>query len=126
MSRSTFMAIAAILAILFGLGFILAPALTWSLYGVTLEVPGQWMARYLGSAFIGFGVIKWLARNAEASEGLRAVLLGAFAIAVLGLVVAFLDAIRGMGNGLHWLNVVIYLFLAVGFGYFQFVKPAGP
>jgi len=120
------MAIAAILAILFGLGFILAPALTWSLYGVTLEVPGQWMARYLGSAFIGIGVIKWLARNAEASEGLRAVLLGAFAIAVLGLVVAFLDAIRGMGNGLHWLNVVIYLFLAVGFGYFQFVEPAGP
>jgi hypothetical protein len=125
MKRSTFMAIAAVVAAVFGLGFILAPAWTMSSYGVTLETAGQWMARYLGSAFIGIGVLTWLAKNAEPSEGLRAVLLGGFVTCVLGLVVAVLDALSGLGNALVWLNVVIYLFLTVGFGYFQFVEPAG-
>ncbi len=114
---STFMTIAAVLAVVFGLGFILAPAWTMSSYGVTLEVPAQWMGRYFGSALIGIGVLTWLARNAESGEGLRAVILGNLVGAVLGLVVAILDAITGVGNALVWLNVMIYLFLTVGFGY---------
>jgi hypothetical protein len=121
MGRSTFMTISALLALVFGLGFILVPAWTMSSYGIALDVPGQWMARYLGSAFIGIAVLTWLARNVERSEGLSAVMLGAFVVSITGLVVAFLDALAGRGNGLHWLNVVIYLFLTVGWGYFQFV-----
>ena len=125
MKRSTFMAIAAVLAVVFGLGFILDPAQTMSFYGVTLETAGQWIGRYLGSAFIGIGVLTWLARNAEPGEGQRAVMLGDFVLSVLGLVVAILDAISGLGNALVWSTVVIYVFLSVGFGYFQFFEPAG-
>jgi hypothetical protein len=125
MKRSTFMVIAAVLAVVFGLGFILAPAWTLSSYGITLEVPGQWVGRYFGSALIGIAVLTWLARNLEPGEGLRTVVLGNLVLAVLGLVVAVLDAISGVGNALLWLNVVIYLFLTVGFGYFQFVEGVG-
>jgi hypothetical protein len=121
MGRSTFMTISAILALVFGLGFILVPAWTMSNYGIALGVSGQWMARYLGSAFIGIAVLTWLARDAEPSEGLSAVMLGAFVVSITGLVVAVFDALAGLGNALHWLNVVIYLFLTVGWGYFQFV-----
>lgn len=126
MKRSTFMAIAALLAVVFGLGFILVPAQLMSIYGITLATAGQWVGRYLGSAFLGIGVLTWLARNAEPGEGLRAVVLGDLVLSVLGLVVAILDAISGLGNALVWSTVVIYLFLTVGFGYFQFVEPAGP
>ena len=126
MKRSTFMAIAAVLAVVFGLGFILVPAQLMSIYGITLETAGQWTGRYLGSAFIGISVLTWLARNAEPGEGLRAVVLGDLVLSVLGLVVAILNAISGLGNALVWSTVVIYLFLTVGFGYCQFVEPAGP
>ena len=125
MKLGTFMAIAAVLALLFGLGFILVPAQLMSTYGVTLETAGQWIGRYLGSAFIGIAVLTWLARNATQGEALRAVVLGDFVLSATGLVVAVLDSIYGSGNALVWSTVAIYLFLTVGFGYFQFVKPAG-
>ena len=123
MSRNTFMAIAAILALLFGLAFILVPAWTMTSYAITLDEAGQWMTRYLGSAFLGIGVLTWLAKGDEGSESLSAIMLGAFVLSITGLVVSFLDAASGHGNSLHWLNVVIYLFLTVGWGYFRFVSP---
>ena len=78
MKFATFMTIAAVLALVFGLGFILIPAQVISGYGITLEVAGQWIARYLGSAFIGVAAIAWLARNAEPGAALRAIILGNF------------------------------------------------
>jgi hypothetical protein len=104
----------------------LAPAQTVSLYSVTLELAGQCLGRYLDSAFIGIGVLTWLARNAEPSEGLRAVVLGDFVLPVLGLVVAILHAISGSANALLWSTVVLYLVSTVGFGTFQIVEPAAP
>jgi hypothetical protein len=125
MKFNTFMAIAAVIAFLFGLGFLLLPEQVLASYGVTLETAGQWVARYLGSAFIGISVLTWLARNAEKGPALRAIVLGFFFLGATGLVVAILDLIYGAGNALAWSTVAVYLFLAVGFGYYQFVKPAG-
>ncbi len=125
MKLNTFMAIAAVLAFVFGLGFLLFPAQVMSLYGVTLEAGGQWVGRYLGSAFLGVSVLTWLARNAEKDGALRAILLGVFVLSITGLAVAILDVIYGPGNALVWSTVAIYLFLTVGFGYFTFVKPDG-
>ena len=125
MGRSTFMSIAAIVAAVFGVAFILVPAGLMSAYGITLDAAGQWVGRYLGSAFIGVAVLTWLARDVEKGEALRAILLGDFILSATGLVVGTLDAIYGPGNALLWSTVVIYLFLTVGFGYFQFVKSEG-
>jgi uncharacterized protein YjeT (DUF2065 family) len=122
MKLDTFMAIAAVLALVFGLAYILIPAQLMSLYGVTLEATGQWLGRYFGSALIGIGVLTWLARNATQGEALRAIILGDFVTSATGLVVAILDRIYGPGNALVWSTVAIYLFLTLGFGYFQFMK----
>ena len=123
MKLGTFMAIAAILALVYGLAFILAPAQVMSLYDITLEPAGQWIARYLGSAFIGIAVLTWLGRNATQGKALRAIVLGNLIVSVTGLVVALLQRIYGSGNALVWSIVAIYLFLTLGFGYFQLVKP---
>ena len=123
MRLRTFMPIAAVLALVFGLAFILIPAQLMSLYGVTLEAGGQWVGRYLGSAFLGIGVLTWLARNTTQGGALRAIVLGDFVTSATGLVVAVLHGIYGPGNALLWSTVAIYLFLTLGFGYFQFMKP---
>lgn len=123
MKFKPFMSIAAVLGLLFGLSFLLFPEQTMSTYDVTLGEGGQWLGRYLGSAFIGIAVLTWLARNAGQSEALDALLTGDFVLSAVGLVVAILDAINGPGNALTWSTVVIYIFLAGGFGYFKFMKP---
>ena len=124
MKLGTFMVIAAVIAFVFGLGFILFPAQTMSAYGETLNESGQWVVRYLGSAFIGVAVVGWFARNAAYNGAMRAIILGFFVLSVTGLIVAVLDALLGEGNALAWLTVAIYLILSLGFGYFQFTKPS--
>ena len=121
MKFNTFLAIAAVLAVLYGLGFLLVPALTLGLYGITLDVNGLFVARYLGSAFLGVAVLTWLARSLTSQEALRPIILGDFVISLTGLVVAVWDAFAGSGNALSWATVVIYLFLTLGFAYFQFL-----
>ena len=122
MKLNTFMAIAAIVAFLFGLSFILMPVQTMSMYGVTLDISGQFIGRYLGSAFLGVAVLTWFARNTKGNGALRAILLGSFVLSLTGFVVALFDKFTGVGNALVWSTVVIYLLLGAGFGYFYFKK----
>ena len=123
MKLPLFMTLAAIAALVFGLGFLLAPAALLSAYGITLDPSFQWVARYLGSAFLGIAAITWLGREASPGPGLRAILVGGLLISITGLVVAILDRLYGPGNALVWLTVAIYLLLTLGFGYFVLVKP---
>jgi hypothetical protein len=49
-------------------------------------------------------------------------LTGLFVTMLLGFVVAVYDKFAGSGNAFIWVNVAIYLLLAIGFGYFAFMK----
>jgi hypothetical protein len=118
MKLSTLLVVTAVVALVFGLGFVLAPSASIGLYGNTLDTVGQFVARYMGASLLGFAFLAWFTRN-SASKG---VVLGFFAAMVLGLVVSLWDAFAGQHNALVWLNVVIYLLLALGFGYFGFMK----
>ncbi len=122
MKLSTFMLIAAIVAFIFGLGFILAPEASLKPYGTTTDVTGLFLGRYLGASLLGIAFLTWVTRNAPASATRKAVLSALFVTMVLGFLVALYDKFAGGGNNLIWLNVVIYLLLAIGFGYFAFMK----
>jgi hypothetical protein len=122
MKLNLFMMIAAVIALLFGLGFIVAPASSLQLYGTSTNLTGEFLARYLGASLVGLAFVIWLTRNAEPSGTRKGLLTGLFVTMLLGFVVALYDKFAGSGNALIWLNVVIYLLLAIGFGYFAFMK----
>jgi len=125
MKLNLFLLIAAILALIFGLGFLLLPVLTLNLYGADLSenLHAQFLARYGGSAFLGWAVAWFFARGAKTLEDLKKVgLLGGFVVGVTGLIVAIMNVAAGINNSLIWINPVLYLFLSIGFGYFYFKK----
>lgn len=123
MKLGTLLTIAAIIALIFGLAFLLVPVQTLLTYGVNLDISGHYVARYFGSALLGVGCIAWMLRNADSKEkATGAVLLGVFVMCLTGFFVALADVFYGSGNSLVWINVLIYLFLAVGFGWFYFKK----
>ncbi|HCC78021.1 MAG TPA: hypothetical protein DEP80_00230 [Anaerolineae bacterium] len=125
MKLGTFMSISAVVGLLFGLAFILMPVQTMSMYGVALDVSGQYLARYLGSAFLGIAAILWFARNVmPKDEAMKAIIMGGFIMSATGFIASVFDALYGVGNSLVWSTVVIYFLLAAGFGYFQFGKSA--
>jgi len=123
MKLSVYSLIVGIIGLIFGLGMIFLPYQVVSLYGTKLDVGGQFMARYFGSALLGLAVIFLTARNATTFEVLlKKGLLGAFVFGVSGLLVSIWDRIAGTHNALGWLNVILYGFFAVGWGYYYFKK----
>jgi hypothetical protein len=123
MKRSTFMLIAAIIGLLFGLGFILIPDTAMSIFGSTLDAHSRFMSRTFGSTLLGVAVTFWTTRNfKDLNEVIKGVLLGGFALGLIGFIVQIWDFISGVSNNI-WITIIIYGFLSIGFGYYYFKKP---
>lgn len=124
MKLKTLFIINAVVCLLFGLAFVLAPVQTIGMYGDD-SVGGQfkYVGQLFGSALLAFGLISWFARNSAESNARSAIILS-FAIGdLIGFVIALISQLGGAVNALNWSTVTIYLLLALGFGYFQFLKP---
>jgi ABC-type transport system involved in multi-copper enzyme maturation permease subunit len=123
MKLSNFLVVKAVISLAFGIAFALIPAAAMSLYGVTLDPAGIVMARYFGACLIGIGLICWLDRSAD-PQALQGITLALCIGDTVGFIVALQAQLSGLNNALGWANVVLWLLLALGLGYFRFLKPS--
>jgi hypothetical protein len=118
MTLRSFFTILAVLSLLFGIGFVLAPSQVLANYGIETTPALALMGRLFGGALLTLGVILWFARDFRDEAAVRAVLLGALLGDVVNLVVATMGTLSGTSNPLGWSTVVIYLYGTLGSGYF--------
>ena len=85
MQRDSFLALATIVAAVFGLAFLIAPGQLTALYGVTLTPATEVLGRIAGSTILAFAIVYWGARNGAGAQAWKAAM-------VAGLVT----------NGLDW------------------------
>jgi len=126
MKLNTLMVINAIVAAVFGIALVLVPAQVFQLYGITVDAPLKYVGQLHGASFVGWAFLTWLARNATDSDARRAIVLALFVSDAVGFLVALIGQLAGVVNSLGWLVVASCLLLALGFGYFQFARPASP
>ena len=126
MRLSLLMTVNTIITVVFGLALVIAPDQTASLYGVDVDAHYRQAVRLYGSELLGFAVLTWATRNAPASDARKAIVLALFISYALGFIITLLGQIAGVMNSLGWSTVAIYLFLTLGFGYFQFLRPSTP
>ncbi len=100
----------------FGLALLLVPAALLAGYGITADASSTILARLLGGALVGLGVMAWFARDAAPSEVLRGIILGDAVISTLGCLVSIHGVLSSASNALGWVNVIIFGFFAVCFG----------
>jgi len=124
MNLKTLMIIKAVICITFGCLLLLVPGFTYSLFGASLNDAGVFAAREYGAALIGTLLLTWYARSAAESQARRAIILDLFIYDAIGVVITIIATLSGVLNWLGWAVVVLYLFFAVGYGYFWFQKPA--
>ena len=122
MKLNTLLSIAAVVAGVFGVAFVVATGPLLSLYGIALDQAGTLVAQLFGAALIGFAVLNWFARNLTDREAQRAIVLANLSSDVVGFVMILIGQLAGVANALGWSSVAIYLLLALGFAYFQFMK----
>ncbi len=124
MKLNAFLIITAIIAAVFGLGFVFVPGQVLSLYDIAGGDTIELMSRLFGAALLMIAVLTWCVRNEPDSEARRAILLALLVGNAVGFIVALIAQLGGIVNALGWLTVVIYLLLAIGCAYFRFA--AGP
>ncbi|HEY4613693.1 MAG TPA: hypothetical protein VII11_11975 [Bacteroidota bacterium] len=123
MKRSTFLVIAAALALLSGLVFLIAPDQVLYRYGMIVDDAGRLLTRLSGASLIAIGLINWTARRAEDSHALRAILYGNLAMQLLTLVIDASATLSGVANAQGWIAVVLHIVLGGGFAYYVYAKP---
>lgn len=123
MKFKTLMIIKAIVCLALGVPILLMPDFVYSVFGVSLGPGGAIAAREYGAALIGTLMITWFARNAQVSDARWAIALGYCVYDAIGFVASLAATLTGVMNPLGWSVVVIYLFFALGFGYFTVKSP---
>ncbi len=122
MSLKTLLVIKAIVCLCFGISILAVPEFVYSIFGATLAAGGIFAAREYGASMMGNLMLTWFARNAQESEARWALILALCVYDAVGVVVTFIAILSGAVNSLAWLVVLLYLFFAVGFGYFLVPK----
>lgn len=114
-----------IIALVFGVSFVLVPNQVVSFYGATLTVAGVFAGRLFGSSLLTFAAVLWLARDSQDSAARRAIILGFFITLIIGAIVAAQGVLTGVVNALGWSTVAIYAVLALCYGYL-YMRQTGP
>ena len=124
MRLSTLLLIGGLLALVFGLGFLLVPRPMLTLYGVPTDPSVVLMARFFGAALTQLGLVLYLIRDVGDPRTQRGVVIGSFIGSVAGLVVALTGQFWGLVNQFGWSTVAIYALLTLGYGSIMFGRPA--
>jgi hypothetical protein len=112
-----FLAIAAIVSLINGVSYTLAPGALLPNYGIQPD-PGAVLGfRLLGAALLTFGLILWFLRNSREWIALRGLLIGASVGNAAGFIVSAWATIDGVMNGAGWLFVATYGVLLLGYAY---------
>ena len=77
----------ALVDLAFGLALIAVPGTLLSIYGMSTDRDGAFLARFLGATLIGFGAICWFARPWADSEQRRLLIRALFVTSALGFIV---------------------------------------
>lgn len=122
MHLKTLLIIKAIVALCLGIPLLLVPEFLYSIFGGTLASGGVFAAREYGASMMGILMLTWFTRNSHKSDARWAIILALFVYDAVGVVITLIALISGALNPLGWLIVVLYLFFALGFGYFLLQK----
>lgn len=114
MSAKTFLTIYAVVAVLYGLAFVIIPTTVGAVYGVSPEPNAVLNLRFFGSALIGISAVNWFARDFGEWDAVRGVLIANVVSDVVGGGVNLLGTFQGLMNGVAWTSTIVYALLLIG------------
>jgi hypothetical protein len=115
MRLPTLLLTAGLLALVFGLGFLLFPATLLPMYGAPSEPATVLMSRFFGVSILQLGLVLYLLREVRESAAQRGLVLAGVIGSAGGLVVALTARLGGLVNALGWSTVAIYGLLLLGY-----------
>ena len=108
----------------FALGFLLISPVLLGFFGMDSTPDTRTLGQLIAVELVVGGVITLLARDVTDSKATGAINTGNFLAGVIGTVVALVATFSGVMGWFGYVVTAVYFFIAVAFGYFQFMKPS--
>lgn len=122
MNLRNFLLLSALVSLLFALGLLLGAPTVLALFKLKSGPSENLVAQLLGAALIVPALLSWFARDVTEPSSRAAVIVPLFLFDAIGFVISLLGVLSKAAGQTGWVVVVLFLFFALGFGYFQFVR----
>jgi O-antigen/teichoic acid export membrane protein len=114
MNTTLYLTVAAIVAILYALAFLLIPVQASLFFSDFAEPRAILYLRFCGAAILAWGLIVWFARNFEGRYAVRSVLIGSVVGLAVNIVINVWATLQGWLNGKAWGSTVVLVLLLLG------------
>lgn len=123
MSYKVIFVINALVAVVFGIAFLVVPTIALRQFGVDEYASTKLILQFFGTGLLTIGLLTWFAKDvvdANVQKGMGvAMLIGSLA----GLVMSIIGVATGSVRILGWLVIVIYAVFTLAYGFLLFLRP---
>jgi hypothetical protein len=114
----------AIVAILFGVAFLVMPETALAQFRTETYAATVLVTRFYGAALLTIGFVLWFAKDVAGESGQKGMGIVLLASAVIGFVLTVMGTVgsRAVIRANGWIVMVIYILLALGYAYLLFMK----
>jgi hypothetical protein len=117
MDTKLYLTIAAVVAILYALGFLLIPVQTSLFFSGFAEPRAVLNLRFCGAAGLAWGLIVWFARDFRHWDAVRGVLIASVVGLAVDIVINVWATLQGWLNANAWASTVVLVLLLLGGAY---------
>jgi hypothetical protein len=110
-----------VISVFFSLALLLMPSAILELFSLPGSPADKLLIQFFGAQLLAAGLLTLFAINTKELRSQRSITLAYFIADGIGFIVALGGMLTGVMNALGWIIAVVYLLLALGFGYFQFI-----
>jgi Na+-driven multidrug efflux pump len=114
MSVRLYLTIAAVVAILYALAFLLIPVQASLLFSDFAEPRAVLYLRFCGAAILAWGLIVWFARHFRSWDAVRGVLIASIVGLAVNIIINVWATFQGWLNGNAWGSTVVLALLLLG------------
>ena len=122
MSYKLMFVLTAIVALAFGIGYLVAPATVLVFFGTEKTVPVQVVSRFFGSALFEIGLFLWFAKDITDAAIQRNFGYAILISTIIGLILSIYGSTLVIRAN-SWIPILIYALLSLGYGFLLFLKP---
>jgi len=117
MSARLYLTIAAVVAILYALAFLIIPIQTSLFFSDFAEARAVLYLRFCGAAVLAWGLIVWFARDFQDWQAVRGVLIGSIVGLVVNVIITIWATLTGWLNANAWGSAIVLALLLIGASY---------
>jgi hypothetical protein len=117
MDTKLYLTIAAIVAILYALAFLVIPIQASMFFSGFAEPRAVLYLRFCGAAILAWGLIVWFARDFQGWYAVRSVLIASIVGLAVNIIIAVSALVQGWLNSNAWGSTAVLVLLLVGGAY---------